>query len=61
VVLCWLCHSMDLLGEVQDEWEMMAVATASWSFSLVQNLWSSTHWDKLLVSILHKIIICRAR
>ena len=59
VVLYWLCHSMDLLGEVQDEREMMAVAKALWSFSLVQNLWSSTHWDKLLVSILHKIV-CRA-
>jgi hypothetical protein len=58
VVLCWVWHSMDLLREVPDEGEMMAVATPSWSFSLVQNIWSSTHWDKLLVLILHKIIVC---
>jgi hypothetical protein len=48
VVLCWLWHSMDLLGEVRDEREMTAVATPLWSFSLVQNIRSSTHWDKLL-------------
>jgi hypothetical protein len=60
VVLCWLWHSMDLLREVWDEREMMAVATPSWSFSLVQNIWSFMHWDKLPVLILHKIVICRA-
>jgi hypothetical protein len=60
LVLCWLWHSMDLLREVRDEREMMAAATTSWSFSLVQNIWSSTHWDKLLVLILHKTIVCRA-
>jgi hypothetical protein len=61
VVLCWLWHSMDLLREVRDEREMMAVATPSWSFSLVQSL-QRFLWRWLLwYSILQKNVVCRAR
>jgi hypothetical protein len=52
---------MDPLGEAPDERETMAIATPLSSFSLVQNVHSSTNGEWLLALILQKFPVCKSR